>query len=95
MSEVREAIDKIDLEMVRLLAGRQRLVERAGQLKRGQGSAAVRAPSRVEDVIRTRRAAAVDAGLDPDVAESVWRSMIAAFIELELNVHAGTEQRSL
>lgn len=90
ISEVRVAIDAIDQELVRLLARRQQLVEQAGHLKRGQGCEAIRAPSRVEHVIRTRRAAAIKAGLDADVAEQIWRSMIAAFIGLELDLQQDT-----
>lgn len=91
MPEVRAAIDEIDRDMVALLAKRQHLVERAGELKRGKDVRAVRAPARVESVISSRRAAADEAGLDPDVAERIWRSMIEAFIDLELRIHAGIE----
>jgi chorismate mutase len=34
-------------------------------------------------VIANRRKEALELGLSPDVAESVWRSMIKAFIALE------------
>lgn len=91
VSEVRAAIDETDRDLIVRLANRQRLVERAGQLKRGQDAGAVRAPSWVEAVICARRASSVEAGLDPDVAELIWRSMIAAFIDLELRVHSGIE----
>ena len=38
-------------------------------------------------VIANRRKEALELGLSPDVAESVWRSMIKAFIALEEKVN--------
>lgn len=87
LKRVRDEIDSIDQQLVELLARRQGLVERAGVLKRGQSTEAVKAPDRVAQVIAARRDAASNAGLDPDVAEQVWRAMIQAFTSLELRVH--------
>ena len=47
---------------------------------------AVRAPERQAQVIAGVRSRAQAAGLDVDVAEQVWRAMIAAFVDLELGV---------
>ncbi|GLZ30345.1 chorismate mutase [Lentzea sp. NBRC 105346] len=85
LAEVRARIDAIDTELVRLLADRQQLVEQAAKFKKDEN--AVRAPDRVEQVIANVRAKAEQAGLAPDVAESVWRAMIRAFIDLELSEH--------
>jgi len=92
LSEVRELIDGIDGELVRLLAERQELVRAAAAFKKD--TAAVRAPDRVEQVVASVRNRAAGAGLAPDVAEAVWRAMIAAFIELELREHARIEEGS-
>ncbi|MFD0363027.1 chorismate mutase [Nocardia sp. GCM10030253] len=54
---------------------------------------AVRAPARVEQVVALARERATAAGLAPDVAESVWRAMIGAFIELELVEQAAIRDR--
>ncbi|GAA2166104.1 chorismate mutase [Actinomadura napierensis] len=86
LSEVRADIDAIDADLVRLLADRQRLVRAAAAFKTDAG--AVRAPGRVEQVVALARDRAAVAGLSPDVAESVWRAMIGAFIDLELDEHA-------
>jgi isochorismate pyruvate lyase len=85
LAEVRARIDDLDTQLVALLARRQVLVEAAAGFKPDEG--AVRAPDRVERVVAAVRDKAVAAGLDADVAEAVWRSMIAAFIELELARH--------
>lgn len=86
LAEVRARIDGIDGELVRLLAERQGLVRAAAAFKTDEQ--AVRAPDRVERVVALARQRAADAGLAPEVAEAVWRSMIAAFIDLELAEHA-------
>jgi isochorismate pyruvate lyase len=87
LSDVRSHIDDLDTQLVALLARRQVLVEAAAGFKRDER--AVRAPDRVDQVITAVRRKAEAAGLDPAVAEAVWRSMIAAFIELELARHRG------
>ncbi|MDU5662502.1 chorismate mutase [Streptococcus vestibularis] len=87
LSNVRRVIDNIDSQLIRLLAQRQRLVEKAGQLKSKGDKAAVQDSERVAQVIANRRKEALELGLSPDVAESVWRSMIKAFIALEEKVN--------
>ncbi|ONI89207.1 chorismate mutase [Saccharothrix sp. ALI-22-I] len=85
-AEVRARIDVIDSELVRLRAQRQGLVRAAASFK--SDDRAVRASDRVEQVIASVRERARDAGLEPSVAEAVWRAMIGAFIEVELAEHA-------
>lgn len=80
LSNVRRVIDDIDRELIRLLAQRQRLVEKAGRLKPKGDKATVQASNRVAQVIANRRKEALELGLSPDVAEGVWRSMIKAFM---------------
>jgi isochorismate pyruvate lyase len=86
LSDVRARIDAIDGDLVRLLAERQALVRAAAAFKADAG--AVRAPDRVERVVALARERAAAAGLSPEVAEAVWRAMIGAFIDLELDEHA-------
>ena len=87
LSDIRSDIDNIDRQLLRLLAQRQILVEKAGRLKPKGDKVAVQASDRVAQVIANRRKEALELGLSPDVAESVWRSMIQAFIALEENVN--------
>ncbi len=84
---VREAIDRLDGQIIALLAQRQQLVEQAGRLKPRNHAQAVAAPERVAQVIAARRQAAAEAGLSPEVAEAVWQAMIAAFIRLETDIN--------
>ena len=81
MDELRLAIDALDQKLVTLLARRQTYVERAAELKSGREQ--VRDPARIEDVVRKVIAAAKVAGLDPAIAEPVWRMLIEASIAHE------------
>ena len=87
LDEVREAIDGLDKELIELLARRQKLVRQAGRLKPKNDVQAVSAPERVAQVIASRRTYAEKVGLSPEVAEAVWRSMIDAFIKLEMETN--------
>jgi len=82
MEELRGLIDAIDAELVALLARRQACIDRAVEIKRGSGLPAA-IPARVEDVVSKVRAHADGQGLDADLAEALWREMIARFIRRE------------
>ena len=82
MAELRVEIDALDGQIVTLLARRTRLVDRAAQLKPAENLPA-RIPARVEDVVAKVRTKASDAGMDPDLAERLWREMIEHFIAQE------------
>ena len=85
LNQVRESIDGLDRKIVRLIAERQQWVVRAGTLKSNEAS--VRAPARVEQVIKKVRELAEDLGASPEVVESTYRAFISAFIDLELGIH--------
>ncbi len=81
LAEVRDNIDRIDREIVTLMAERQKYVGEAGRFKKDP--AAVSAPARVEAIIVEVKALAGEAGLAPNVAEKTYRAMIAAFEDYE------------
>ncbi|WP_290676605.1 chorismate mutase [Aquabacterium sp.] len=85
LADVRSAIDQIDSMLVGLLAERGRYVHEAARFKRNK--AEVAAPDRVRQVIDKALNHAREMGAPPEVVEAVYRSMIAAFIELEANQH--------
>ncbi|MFG0632131.1 MAG: chorismate mutase [Gammaproteobacteria bacterium] len=86
LDEVRQEIDEIDRSLVSLLAKRGRLVTQAAGFK--ETTDEVRAPARVEQVIRKVRYMADEAGASAEVVEQVYRAMISAFIAEELTTHA-------
>jgi isochorismate pyruvate lyase len=81
MSEVRAEIDRIDAELVDLIAARFAYVDRAWQLKADPGEAYV--PWRVQQVIDKVKAHAKDRGLPPELTEALWRQMIGWFVQYE------------
>jgi len=81
MTDVRREIDRLDRELVTLLAERQCYIEQAGQIKASRDK--VRDVPRIEDVIAKVLAAAKEAGLSPAMAEPVWRLLIEKSIEHE------------
>jgi isochorismate pyruvate lyase len=81
MAELRAAIDSLDARLVALLAVRQAYIERAAELKTGRDQ--VRDPARIEDVVAKVIDEGRKAGLSPDIAEPVWRTLIEASIAHE------------
>ena len=75
MAELRAEIDTLDRRLVGLLAERARYIDRAAALKPGEGLPA-RIDTRVEAVVANVRDAAADTGLDPALAERLWRVLI-------------------
>ncbi len=88
IEQVRANIDRIDRQLVALLAERGGYVAQAAGFKKNPDE--VRAPQRVEQVIAKVRALSIELGAEPRVTERVYRAMIDAFIEAEL-----AEQRAL
>jgi isochorismate pyruvate lyase len=83
---VRNQLDRIDTQMLTLLAERGAYVKQAASFKRN--AAEVAAPQRIERVIAKVLDLAPELGADPHVAEMTWRAMMAAFIQSELAEHA-------
>ena len=78
---MRENIDRIDRQILTLMAERGQYVAEAGRFK--ANPAAVSDPVRVEAIIAKVRKIAAEDGLSPDVAERTYRAMIAAFTDFE------------
>jgi isochorismate pyruvate lyase len=84
LREVRENIDRIDRELIRLMAERGEYVREAARFK--PHAAAVHDAARVEQIIAKVRALASEAKLAPEIAERTYRTMIGAFEEHERKV---------
>ena len=74
MAEVRHGVDALDRALVVLLAERQRYMDAAARIKPSRD--VVHDDARIEDVVAKVLAAAGPAGLSPDIAEPVWRTLI-------------------
>lgn len=86
MKEVRENIDKIDRKIVKLLSKRSYFVKEAAKFKKSAED--VEAPKRVEDVIQKVRSLAEEYGVQPDIVENIYRTMIKNFIDYEMDQHS-------
>ncbi|MCA0927757.1 chorismate mutase [Ruegeria profundi] len=75
MRELRPQIDKLDRQLIELLVTRASYIDRASELKPGEGLPA-RIPDRVEDVVQRVRQSSDELGMDPDLAEKLWRILI-------------------
>jgi len=92
IEQVRANIDRIDQQIVALLAQRGSYVKQAAAFK--ATTADVRAPQRVQQVIDKVVALANDLGANQKVTEQVYRAMIAGFIESELAEHAALQNHA-
>jgi isochorismate pyruvate lyase len=81
LAEIREKIDILDKKIINLLAERSKCVKEAAKFKTTVED--VKAPDRVEQVITKVRKLAVEDGLDPDIAEETYRTLIKCFIDYE------------
>ncbi len=75
MAELRRTIDALDTRLVALLAARAACIDRAIELKPGEGLPARIGP-RVDEVLANVRAQAGEQGLDPALADTLWRTLI-------------------
>ena len=82
LNEIRTGIDRIDSDIIKLLSQRSALVSEAGKLKKS--ASAVRDPERVEKVINKIKQIAIKEGLDPKIAEKIYRNIIDCFINMKM-----------
>jgi len=92
MLAVRDEIDRLDRALVKLLSERQRYIERAAEIKADR--AAVRDEARIEDVIGKVVGEARRAGLNVEIAEPVWRTLVERSIAYEFKAFDEKVQRS-
>lgn len=83
LEEVRSNIDRIDSEIIKLIAERGTYVAQAAAFKKDETG--VKDTRRVEKVIEKVRGRAADFGADPDMVEALYREMIARFVQMEMN----------
>ncbi len=80
LAQVRHHIDIIDHRLLDLLAERSAYVRQVVSFKsRDQ----IVDRKRIEEIIATVRGGAEKRGIDPDIIEAIWRTMIDRFIALE------------
>jgi chorismate mutase len=84
VKEIREEIDRIDLDILRLFRDRDRRVEEIVRYKTDREG--VIANKRQKEVLAQRRAWAESLNLDPDLFERIYKMLIKSNIEKELRL---------
>lgn len=90
MDEVRAAIDALDAELMPLMAARTHCIAEAARIKGDPEQALV--PWRVEEVAAHARELAEKSGMNPDLAENLWRAMMLEFIAHERRLMEAAER---
>ncbi len=85
IEEVRSAIDTIDEELIQLLGKRFQYVKEIVKFKEPTEESIV-ARKRFESVIQSRRALALENGIDQDLIERIYREMLNFFIAEEMKL---------
>lgn len=99
LEALRSALDRVDQELVRLLADRQALVARIGEAKVDSGRP-LRDFRREKEVLEGVRATAIQEGMDPSLVEQVLRLLIQSALERQEQARVaatgqGSGQRAL
>lgn len=75
MQDIRAEIDRVDAQLIALLVERSGYIDRAAHVKMAIDLPA-RIDARVEEVVQNVRRLAAGQGLDPGLAETLWRQLI-------------------
>jgi isochorismate pyruvate lyase len=90
MAEVRDAIDRLDRQIIALLGERFGYLEAAARIK--QDVNAIRDEPRIDEVIQNVRRLAEEEGVPPKVAAELYRLLIEASVDYELAKFRGKEE---
>ena len=82
LEEVRSEVDKIDDEIVSLIAKRSAYIHQAVKFK--QSVEEVKAEKRVSEVMQRVRHKALEAGMSPNMITDIYSKMIDAMVESEI-----------
>lgn len=82
--EIRKAIDEIDHQIMKLYSQRYEFVKEIVKFKTDETS--VIAEDRQEEVIAQRRAWAIELGLNPDLFEKIYWTLMRFNVQKELEI---------
>ena len=83
LDALRARIDELDRALVDVVAQRLEVCREVAEVK-GHHDTPVIQPARVRDVLTTRRQLAIEAGIDPDFAEQLFRVLLAETHRIEV-----------
>jgi chorismate mutase-like protein len=83
LQALRERIDRLDSALVDIVAERLAVCRDVAAVKQ-QGDAPIIQPDRVRDVVTSRRQLAIEAGVDPDFIEQLFRVLLTETHRIEV-----------
>ncbi len=82
LEEVRNEIDKIDEEIVKLIAQRSKYVKQAAKFK--ESVEEIKSDERINDVLNHVRHLAGSLGISPNLVADVFKILIDKMVEMEI-----------
>ena len=86
LDDLRTRIDQLDSALIAIVAERLAVCREVAALKEGTNTPVIQ-PARVRDVVITRRQQAIEAGVDPDFAEQLFRVLLTETHRIEVAGH--------
>ncbi|WP_297443426.1 chorismate mutase [Sulfurimonas sp.] len=83
LQEVREEIDKIDSQLVKLIAERSHLIRQAASFK--ESVEEVKAEDRINDIMQKVRSKAIELNVNPNMISELFNIMIDEMVETEIS----------
>jgi len=82
LDEARAQIDKIDDQIVELIAARNNYIKQIAHFKKSVDE--IKAKDRIDDVINRMRSRAIDLDLSPNLINDLYIRMIDAMVDTEI-----------
>ena len=86
LDDLRSRIDQLDHALIAIVAERLAVCRQVAAVKEGFDAPVIQ-PARVRDVVVTRRQRAIEAGIDPDFAEQLFRVLLTETHRIEVAGH--------
>ena len=86
LDDLRARIDQLDSALIAIVAERLAVCRQVAAVKEGSDTPVIQ-PTRVRDVVITRRQQAIEAGIDPDFAEQLFRVLLTETHRIEVAGH--------
>jgi len=86
LDDLRSRIDQLDGAMIAIVAERLAVCRQVAAVKEGSDTPVIQ-PARVRDVVITRRQQAIEAGIDPDFVEQLFRVLLTETHRIEVAGH--------
>src|SRR3954468_3520336 len=83
LDDLRSRIDQLDGALIAIVAERLAVCRQVAAVKEGTDTPVIQ-PARVRDVVNSRRHQAIQAGIDPDFAEQLFRVLLAETHRIEV-----------